>query len=84
MFTTQDSKSRHDKVVLHDIDDNLARNDIRTYLEAEFAKFPLRDLPKLPANWPPSAQFEQLLDDCGKFFAYAATAVRFIGDEGRI
>ncbi len=35
-----------------------------------------------PKDWPPPEQFNRLLDHCGKFFAYAATAVRFIGDKG--
>ncbi len=30
----------------HDIDSNVTRNDIRTYLEAEFARFSFFDFPK--------------------------------------
>ncbi|KLO06766.1 hypothetical protein SCHPADRAFT_860990, partial [Schizopora paradoxa] len=77
MFSTSMGTSLS-KFVLHDIDDNLAREDIRTFFVAEFAKFPSRDLPRLPADWPPPEEFDKLLDGCGKFFAYAATAVRFI------
>ncbi len=82
IFLPPDGEDHHEKFVLHDIDDDLARNDIQTYLKEEFAKFASRDLPKLPKDWPPPEQFNRLLDHCGKFFAYAATAVRFIGDKG--
>lgn len=82
VFAKRDGEEQHEKFILHDIDANLARDDIRTFLKAEFAKFPSLDLPELPPIWPPPEQFDLLLNRCGLFFAYAATAVRFIGDEG--
>lgn len=54
VFTAQGGKGHHEQVVLHDIDDKLARDDIQRYLKTEFAKFPSRDLPKPPENWPSS------------------------------
>ncbi|KLO09665.1 hypothetical protein SCHPADRAFT_833744, partial [Schizopora paradoxa] len=83
VFGSRDGQGHHAKVVLHEIDDKIARKDIETYLKAEFAIMASgeRDLPSLAEDWPPLDKFEQLLSDCGKFFAYAATAVRFIGDE---
>ncbi len=84
MFTSKNGIGRHEKVILHEIDDKIARNDIQTYLKSEFVKMTsgTRDLGEFPKNWPSSEQFDKLLDHCGKFFAYAVTAVRFIGDEG--
>ncbi len=79
IFNSSDGNGHHEKVVLHDIDEKLARNDIRTYLKAEFVKLSsgTRDLPQLPINWPSPEDFEKLLNDCGKFFAYAATRCPF-------
>ncbi len=84
VFTSPVGEGHHAKVVLHDIDAKIARNDIQTYLKAEFAEMMSgsRDLPPLPANWPSTSEFDKLLNRCGEFFAFAATAVRFIGDEG--
>ncbi len=45
--TGDEDENPHLKVVLHEIDPNTARNDIRTYLKAEFAEMASgsRDLP---------------------------------------
>ncbi|KLO12430.1 hypothetical protein SCHPADRAFT_998163 [Schizopora paradoxa] len=75
-------KNQYDKLILHDIDASTVREDIRTYLDLEFSKMKSRLLSShIPSDWPAQADRETLLDLCGRFFAYAATAIRFIGDE---
>ncbi len=83
MFTSKNGKSRHERVVLHDIDDKIARDDIRKYLVTEFSNMhsDTRSLGAIPKNWPPLQDLNELLDRSGKFFAFAATVIRFVGDE---
>ncbi len=68
----------HTQVVLHNIEESIVRNDIRTYLKAEFSRLATHF--QISNDWAPEVDFESLLSDCGQFFEYAATAVRFIGD----
>lgn len=69
------------KIVLHEVDDVMARNDIQTYLKLEIAELTSQGGSRnmvLPMDWPPPEQFDKLLNHCGSFFACAAAAVRFI------
>ncbi|KLO12393.1 hypothetical protein SCHPADRAFT_998146 [Schizopora paradoxa] len=83
MFKRVGVKNSHEKVVLHEMDDSIARNDIQTFLQDEFAKITsgTYDLPPTLSDWPGREEFDALLASCGKFFAYAATSIRFIADE---
>ncbi|KLO12427.1 hypothetical protein SCHPADRAFT_419928 [Schizopora paradoxa] len=76
------SEKHFDKFILHDIDARTVREDIQTYLDLEFSKITSGTLGShIPPDWPAQDDRTALLDLCGKFFAYAATAIRFIGDE---
>ncbi len=81
MFNSPDAIGRHEKLALHDIDDDIVRNDVRRYLVEQFAGMRLgaRDLGVLPEDWPSGEDLNKLLDRCGKFFAYAALLIEFIG-----
>ncbi len=83
VFDSPDGIGHHEKFVLHNIDDDTARNDVRGYLVEEFAEMHsgTRNLGELPEDWPSEADLEKLLDRCGNFFAYAASVIEFIGDE---
>ncbi len=85
IFKSPDGRGLHERVVLHDIEEKLARDDIKKYFTAEFARMRAgsRDLGMIPMDWPSPGDLNKLLDRCGMFFAYAATVIRYIGDEGR-
>ncbi len=64
VFTSQVSECLHAKVVLHDIDEKIARNDIETFLKAEFAEMhkDSHNLGVFPDDWPASEDLDTLLD----------------------
>src|SRR5258708_5470897 len=69
------------KVILHDIENDVIASDIRHYLECQ-----LKDIckdhkfPRVPLGWPSPADLTALVHKAGKLFIWAATAVKFIGD----
>src|SRR5258708_34259810 len=68
-------------IVLHEnVEQSVVSSDIRTYLCAEMLKIPRKLRVKLPPSWPPEKDLEQLVDNAGKLFIWAAMAIRFVGD----
>src|SRR5258708_38510484 len=68
-------------IVLHEnVEQSVVSNDIRRYLCAEMSKIPKELHVKLPPSWPPEKDLDQLVDKAGKLFIWAATAIRFVGD----
>ena len=74
---------RHDigRVAQHDLSvDSGADKDIRTFLDAEFAKIhrthPLRH--HLPSHWPHPADIIPIVERSSAHFIYASTVIRFI------
>src|SRR6266436_3298535 len=68
-------------IVLHEnIEQSVVSNDIRRYLRAEMSKIPRELRVKLPPSWPPEKDLDQLVNNAGKLFIWAATAIRFVGD----
>ncbi|CAE6508502.1 unnamed protein product [Rhizoctonia solani] len=65
-MTTIDSR-----MILHDLDHQIVREDIKTYLEVELK----------PAS-PSDSDLVSLTDRAGVLFIYAATVVRYIGARG--
>ncbi|KAF5317932.1 hypothetical protein D9619_012219 [Psilocybe cf. subviscida] len=70
--------SVHRKLVLHE---NIeiqqeVEEDIRLYLKTSLQEIWNRDK---PGEWPSAADLETLVQQSGKLFIYAATAIRFIG-----
>ncbi len=68
-------------IVLHeDIDQSIVSDDVRRYLHEEMSRIPERlDVVSLP--WPSERELEKLVEKAGKLFIWAATAVRFVGDD---
>jgi NACHT domain len=69
------------KTVLHEIEASVVQEDIRLYLSTELAKIPELLHVSMPADWVTETQKELLVEKSGKLFVYAATAIRFIGDD---
>jgi hypothetical protein len=70
----------HKEYILHD-SGMIIQDDIRFFVEKR-----LRDLPemldvKIKGEWPPKEDTEKLVDACGNLFVFAATALRFIGND---
>ncbi len=84
-FDSPDAIGHYQKLALHDINDDTARNDVRRYLAEEFVEMRsgTRNLGELPKDWPSEEDLEKLLDHCGNFFAYAASVIEFIGDDSK-
>jgi NACHT domain len=76
------SKARNlEKTVLHDIEASVIEQDIRFYISIALAEIPEKlDLP-MPADWVKEIEINSLVEKSGKLFVYAATAIRFIGDD---
>lgn len=72
------NESTYRKLVLHEnieVQQEI-EDDIRLYLKTSLQEIWNRDK---SGEWPSSADLETLVDQSGKLFVYAATAVRFIG-----
>ncbi|CUA73061.1 putative WD repeat-containing protein all2124 [Nostoc sp, PCC 7120] [Rhizoctonia solani] len=63
--------ARKTQVTLHELDENVVKADIETYLRAELGSVPISLTER---------QLEELLERAGVLFIYAATAVRYIMD----
>src|SRR5258708_28424611 len=69
-------------IVLHeDIDQSIVSDDIREYLREEMSQIPERLDVKVPLPWPSKQELETLVEKAGQLFIWAATAVRFVGDD---
>ncbi|KAF9504200.1 hypothetical protein BS47DRAFT_1334671 [Hydnum rufescens UP504] len=69
------------KTVLHDIEASVVEQDIRLYISTELAKIPKKLDLAMPTDWVTEAEKNFLVKKSGKLFIYAATAIRFIGDD---
>lgn len=80
-FTPRINNSKTTGVVLHDIEKSVVQRDIEIYLRVEFLR--MREELDSPVHegWPGEQAFKSLAELCGKFFVYAATALRFIFNE---
>ena len=74
-------KYNREKYILHDIEQKIVRDDIRLFIESNLRDLPRRLDVKIKGEWPPMAEMEKLVDNCGKLFVYAATSLRFIGND---
>ncbi|KAK7461664.1 hypothetical protein VKT23_008091 [Stygiomarasmius scandens] len=73
-FTNPDH--RHQKIVLHNVEDHVVRGDIEVFLHHRFRE--IQEGRCIDQPWPTDAQFERLLDLSGLLFIYAATVCLFI------
>ncbi|KAF9512026.1 hypothetical protein BS47DRAFT_1318551, partial [Hydnum rufescens UP504] len=69
------------KTALHDIDASVVQQDIRFYISTELAKIPRKLDLEMPTDWATEVEKNTLVEKSGKLFIYAATAIRFIGDD---
>ncbi|KAF9512576.1 hypothetical protein BS47DRAFT_1486132 [Hydnum rufescens UP504] len=69
------------KTVLHDIDPSIVEHDIHFYISTKLAKIPKKFDLGMPTDWATEAEKNLLVQKSGKLFIYAATAIRFIGDD---
>ena len=73
--------NNYDKYDLHDMEEKIVRHDIHLVVESGFRDLPGRLDVKIKGEWPPMTDMEQLVDNCGKLFVYAAISLRFIGND---
>jgi NACHT domain len=68
------------KRILHDIEGSVIEQDIRFYLRTELSKIPHNLRLRMGPNWISEDEINLLTEKSGKLFVYAATSIRFIGD----
>ncbi|KAJ1304983.1 hypothetical protein OPQ81_000026 [Rhizoctonia solani] len=66
-MTARIHKQGDNRLVLHDLDSDSVKSDIKIYMKHELKHIPLTD-----------AQWSGLIDRCGVFFIYASTACRYL------
>ena len=66
---------------LHEVDKDVAKGDIRMYLETSLAEIKA-DHGHTLDTWPPQSEISALLDRYGTLFIDAATAIRYISQGG--
>ncbi|KAF9512030.1 hypothetical protein BS47DRAFT_1486515 [Hydnum rufescens UP504] len=66
---------------LHDIDASIVEQDIHLYVSTELAKIRRKFDLGMSTDWATEAEKNSLVEKSGKLFVYAATAIRFIGDD---
>ena len=64
---------------LHNVERTVVQNDIKLYLQASLADIVPRS--SQPVPWPLPNEFEILLERAERLFIYAATVVRFLGED---
>jgi hypothetical protein len=81
VFNKAPNLPKHLRQVLHDIEAWVVEQDIRHYISTELAKIPGNLDLVMPADWVTETKMNSLVEKTGKLFVYAATAIRFIGDD---
>ncbi|KAG9013228.1 hypothetical protein FRB94_003298 [Tulasnella sp. JGI-2019a] len=69
------------KLILHDIEASVVKNDIRLYLQTSFAEIPSRLGLSIGRRWARHDEIEALVERAETLFIVAATFARFAGDE---
>jgi len=69
------------KTILHDVEASVIQWDIELYIRAELEKIPQRLGLSMPTDWTTEAERHALVEKSGKMFIFAATCIRFIGDD---
>jgi NACHT domain len=76
-----DDASNYAQRILHDIEASVIEQDIRLYIMSELAKIPQKLGLRMTTGWISEDEIDSLVAKSGKLFVYAATTVRFIGDD---
>ncbi|KAJ7503976.1 hypothetical protein B0H11DRAFT_1710483, partial [Mycena galericulata] len=69
---------------LHDIEENIIKDDISLYFTNRLASIRAESNPLLPPEWASHADVEALTRRAGKLFIYAFTAMKYIGENPRV
>jgi hypothetical protein len=80
MFDDLTTHSQHTVVRLHDLDQTVVEQDIRTYLLDAFRQIRVRRTSLNLSDWPLAEDLERLVQDSGSLFVYASTVIRFVGN----
>ncbi|KAJ7491540.1 hypothetical protein B0H11DRAFT_2228689 [Mycena galericulata] len=68
---------------LHDIDENIVKDDMSLYLTNHLARIRAESSPVLPPGWASHLDIEVLTHRSGKLFIYAFTAMKYISENPR-
>lgn len=68
-------------LILHNVEEHVIASDIQLYLRAKLCNIATEFGPSLPLEWPDNVELNTLVERSGNLFIYAATVVRFVGDE---
>lgn len=72
------SSAIHEDFVLHEIAPSIIRHDISIFLKHELQN--IQKERSLDTRWPGESILEELVEQSGGLFIYAATVCRFVGD----
>ena len=70
--------------MLHEVEKHLVEDDIRKYIERSLSNIKSEGLDPVPDAWPSPVELSNLVDHSGRLFIYAATAIRYIHDGGKL
>jgi hypothetical protein len=79
MFDDLTAHSQHTVVRLHDLDQTVVEQDIRTYLIDAFRQIRVRRTSLNLSDWPLVEDLERLVQISGSLFVFASTVIRFVG-----
>lgn len=69
---------------LHEVEKHLVEDDIRKYIEGSLSDIKSQGLDPVLDAWPAPSELFNLVDHSGRLFIYAATAIRYINDGGKL
>jgi hypothetical protein len=69
---------------LHEVEKHLVEDDIRKYIERSLSDIKSEGLDPVLDAWPSPSELSNLVDHSGRLFIYAATAIRYIHDGGKL
>ena len=68
---------------LHEVDKDVVKGDIQTYLEMSLVEIKA-DYGNALDAWPPQSEISALVNRSGTLFIYAATAIRYISQDAKL
>jgi len=69
---------------LHEVEKHLVEDDIQRYIERSLSDIKSQGLDPVLDAWPAPSELSNLVDHSGRLFIYAATAIRYINDGGKL
>ncbi|KAH7094147.1 hypothetical protein BKA62DRAFT_721026 [Auriculariales sp. MPI-PUGE-AT-0066] len=74
------AQSDRETFLLHEVEEASVSADIRSFVTSGLASIRSR-FPKIPRNWPPQEQIDELVTYSGKLFVFASTVLLWIGEK---